>query len=130
MSTWPSAIAVTLIGPRPYDSGTFTVSPTATSISHVPSAHGPVGEGDGVDDGAGVAAGPDAGPEPDPLGRLSEEVPSEEPEEHEVRSANAQTATAAAAAVDDVLIRIMRPLNPDHPPRRGVIGRDHRHGRW
>ncbi|MFF1722529.1 hypothetical protein [Streptomyces sviceus] len=97
----PAAIAVTLIGPRPYAAGTLTTSPTATLISQVPSAHGPVGAGEGVDDRAGVCMGSDAGP--DPFGRplSSAGDPSEELEEHPVRTATRQAATVATAAVDD-----------------------------
>ncbi|MGV9350875.1 hypothetical protein ACWDSD_40300 [Streptomyces spiralis] len=71
-------------------------------ISHVPSAHGPVGEGDGVV----VRGGSDADLDPDPLGRPSAGESSEEPEEHDVRTANTQ-ATTTVMAVDDVLLRIM-----------------------
>ncbi|MBM7169519.1 hypothetical protein JQK87_14070 [Streptomyces sp. G44] len=69
-------------------------------ISHVPSAHGPVGEGDGV----AVSAGSDAGtPEREPLGRLwaadppEESEESEESEEHDVSAAAVATATITVA---------------------------------
>ncbi|MGW0755976.1 hypothetical protein ACWD1Y_05695 [Streptomyces sp. NPDC002814] len=100
-------------------------SPTATLISHVPSAQGPVGEGDGG--GVGDFVGSDAGvPERDPLGRLSAEDPSEESEEHDVRAANMAAATTATAAVDGVL-RIMVAMEHRHErdpsrPRRALPG--------
>jgi hypothetical protein len=116
MSTLPPAIAITSIGPRPYASGTVTVSPTATLISHVPSAHGPDGEGDGV----AVCVGPDADVDPDLLDRLSAGDPSEESEEQDVRTANTQAATAATVAVDDVPLRIMIAIEPPPPAARAV----------
>jgi len=108
MSTLPPPIDVTLIGPRPYASGTVTTSPTATLISHAPSAHGPVGEGEGVGD----CAASDAGRDPDLLGWPPAEGPSEESEEHDVRTANTQATTTATAAVDDVPLRIMIAIEP------------------
>ena len=109
ISTSPRAIAVTLIGPRPYSFGTVTMSPTATLISHVPSAHGPVGEGDGVAVSVEAGVGSDAGdPEPDLRGWSSAGNTFEESEEHDVRAANT---TATATATDD-LLRIMVTMQP------------------
>jgi hypothetical protein len=74
-------------------------------ISQLPSAHGPVGEGDGV--GVLVRAGEDAVAEaPDPPARSFPEDSAEESEEHDVRAPHTTAATRATAAVDD-LLRIM-----------------------
>lgn len=117
MSTLSASIAVTLVGPRPYVSGTVTTSPTATLISQVPSAHGPVGDGDG----AAVRVGADAELEPVPPGRPSAVDASELSEEHDVSAASTHTATAAGATAIDVLLRIMNAIEPspaDLPPCR------------
>lgn len=103
MSTAVAVIAVTSIGPRPYLSGTATTWPTATSIWHVPPAHGPVGEGDVVAAWVEVGVPPDADdPEPDP---------SDESAEHDVRAARTTATTTATTAVDDVL-RIAVAMDP------------------
>jgi hypothetical protein len=91
ISTASAVIAVTSIGPRPYLSGTATTSPTATLIWHVPLAHGPVGEGDGVAATVGVGMPPDADD--------AMPGPSDESAEHDVRTAN----TTAMAAADGIL---------------------------
>jgi hypothetical protein len=78
-------------------------------ISQLPSAHGPVGEGDGVDVGVGVLerAGEEAVAEaPDPPARSFPEESDEESEEHDVRAPHTTTATRTTAAADD-LLRIM-----------------------
>jgi hypothetical protein len=92
-------------------------------ISHVPLAHGPVGEGDGVDEDDDVTAvvvtvlvGSDADVDPELLDRPPAVGLSEAPEEHDVRAASTQATTPTTAAADDVLLRIMIPLNPRHPP--------------
>lgn len=80
-------------------------------ISHVPSAHGPVGDGDDVAVFMGVGVGSDAGdPGPDLLGWPSAGDAFGESEEHDVRAANT-TATKTAAAADD-LLRIMVTMEP------------------
>jgi hypothetical protein len=74
-----------------------------------------VGEGEGEGDGVAVSVASDADLDPDPLGRPSAGDPSEEPEEHDVRTANTQAATTATTAVDDVLLRSMIAIEPPLP---------------
>lgn len=63
-----------------------------------------------------VRGGSAADPDPELLGRPSAEGPSEESEEHDVRTANTEATTTATTAVDDIPLRIMIAIEPLPPP--------------
>lgn len=63
-----------------------------------------------------VRGGSAAAPDPELLGRPSAEGPSEESEEHDVRTANREATTTATTAVDGIPLRIMIAIEPLPPP--------------